>query len=270
MSDLEVPGATLYYEAYGSGPLLLIVPASSGAADSYRPLAELLAPHFTAVVFDRRGFSRSYLRGPQDYERRIETDADDVRRLAEHLGDGRASLFGNSSGGLVALATLTRHPEHVDAVVVHEPPVMTAWSGGGAWIERFHALYDRYRAVGPHPTVGEFQRQTFAASDVATMAAVMNPAKDPYVVGNATYWLERELRQYPAATFDLEALTARAADLFLLNGEDSRGCPCYDATAALGERTGGRVIEMAGGHTAHLAHAPQLAEVVRTCLTEPR
>jgi hypothetical protein len=36
------------------------------------------------VTYDRRGFSRSELDGPQDSKHRLETDADDARRLLEH------------------------------------------------------------------------------------------------------------------------------------------------------------------------------------------
>lgn len=263
MSELNVPGAKLYYETYGQGPPVIVVPASSGAVDTYRPMAQDLAADFTVVIFDRRGFSRSHLLGAQDYEHRMERDADDVRCLIDHLDAGPAVVFGNSSGALVSLAALTRHPEAIATVVAHEAPVMTAWPGGQAWIDRFHALYDMYRRVGPHPTVSQFQRQTFADSDIATMAAVMNPAKDPYVVGNANYWFERELRQYPAYVFDYDTLTEHARKLVLLNGVESRGYACYEATAALGTRVGARVIEMVGGHTAHLAVAFELARAVK-------
>ena len=85
MSILEVPGARLYYEIHGSGPLMLMVPGSNGEADVFKMVTEHLVAHYTVVTYDRRGFSRSHLAGPQDYDRRLATDADDVRRLIEHL-----------------------------------------------------------------------------------------------------------------------------------------------------------------------------------------
>ena len=188
MSNLAVPGATLYYESQGNGPLMVIVPASSGALDSYRLLAEQFTADYTVARYDRRGFSRSYLVDPQDYERRIETDADDVRRLIEHLGGATAIVVGSSSGALVTLAVLTEHPDVVAKAVAYEPPAMTAWSGGQEWIDRFHSMYELYHRVGPRPAVTQFQEAAFAPSDLATMAAVADPAKDPYVVGNGTYW----------------------------------------------------------------------------------
>lgn len=36
MSILEVHGARLYYETYGSGPVMLMIPGASGSADSFQ------------------------------------------------------------------------------------------------------------------------------------------------------------------------------------------------------------------------------------------
>jgi len=101
MSGLEVPGARLYYEATGAGPLIVLIPGAPGSADSYRRVAGPLAEHYTVVAYDRRGFSHSALDRPQDYDHRVGTDADDVRRLIEHLSDEPAVVFGNSSGAIV-------------------------------------------------------------------------------------------------------------------------------------------------------------------------
>jgi pimeloyl-ACP methyl ester carboxylesterase len=59
VSNLEVPGARLHYETYGSGQLLLMVPGANGSADAFTPVAEYLAAHYTVVCYDRRGFSHS-------------------------------------------------------------------------------------------------------------------------------------------------------------------------------------------------------------------
>jgi pimeloyl-ACP methyl ester carboxylesterase len=65
MSLLDVPGARLYYETHGSGPLLLLIPGASGTVGGFAG-GEHLAAQYTVVAYDRRGFSRSRLAGPQD------------------------------------------------------------------------------------------------------------------------------------------------------------------------------------------------------------
>ncbi len=42
MSTLKVPGAQLYYEASGDGPLLILIPGAKGEGEVFRPLAHLL------------------------------------------------------------------------------------------------------------------------------------------------------------------------------------------------------------------------------------
>jgi acetyltransferase/esterase len=66
MSILEAPGARLYYEVRGGGPLLVLVPGAKGEADTYQHLAKELSGRYRVVTYDRRGFSRSTLDGRQD------------------------------------------------------------------------------------------------------------------------------------------------------------------------------------------------------------
>jgi pimeloyl-ACP methyl ester carboxylesterase len=130
---LKVPGAQLFYERSGNGPLLILIPGASGTGESFRPLAPHLISQYQVVTYDRRGFSRSSLDEPADDEHRLATDADDVRRLIEQLTDQPALVFGNSSGAIVALEVLNRSPEQVQTVVAHEPPVVSGLSDAAKW-----------------------------------------------------------------------------------------------------------------------------------------
>ncbi|ALV33079.1 hypothetical protein AS200_14225 [Streptomyces sp. CdTB01] len=40
MSTFDVPGAQLYYETRGSGPLMLMIPGANGDADAFGMVAE--------------------------------------------------------------------------------------------------------------------------------------------------------------------------------------------------------------------------------------
>ncbi len=46
MSTLKVPGAQLYYEASGDGPLLILIPGAKGEGEVFRPLAHLLSAQY--------------------------------------------------------------------------------------------------------------------------------------------------------------------------------------------------------------------------------
>ena len=55
---LKVPGANLYYEIRGSGPVLLLICGGVYDAAGYAGLAQQLADRYTVVSYDRRGNSR--------------------------------------------------------------------------------------------------------------------------------------------------------------------------------------------------------------------
>ena len=186
MSLLEVPSARLYYEARGRGPLMLMVSGAPGSADVFKIVADHLAAHYTVVAYDRRGFSRSQLDGPQDYAHRLETDADDARRLIEHLSDEPATVFGASSGGVVALAVLTHHLSVVRTLVPFEPPAVRVLPDGQKWVDFFFGVYDLYRRSGIEPALKTFRERAFPESDRQVMARARGPKNDEYVRANAT------------------------------------------------------------------------------------
>jgi pimeloyl-ACP methyl ester carboxylesterase len=270
MSILEVPGAQLYYRTRGTGPLVIMIPGASGNADSFLMMAEHVPAHFTTITYDRRGFSRSPLDGPQDYNRRLETDADDVRRLIEHLSDGPATIFGTSSGAIIALEVLARHPSVVRQVLPYEPPAMRLLPDGQEWVDFFHGLYDLYQESGVEPALEEFRERAFARSDRQVMARALSAGNSEYAVANAAYWFEHELRQYPAAQLDLPALEAYADRIVPIGGRESVGYPCYDVTLELGKRLGRDVVHLPGGHVGFLTQPAEFAADLFPLIPEDR
>ncbi len=74
-------------------------------------MAERLAANFTVVTYARRGFARSPVDGPVDDANRIATDTEDAAALITGHGGGPACVFGSSSGAIVTLNLVTRHPD---------------------------------------------------------------------------------------------------------------------------------------------------------------
>jgi len=102
MPTLEVNGATIYYETFGSGPLLLLIPGADGRGSVFHNVAEksdLTSP----LCWDRRGYSRSLLKGSQDFPKRLATDADDAQCLILYLSPQQpAIVFDTSPVAIVA------------------------------------------------------------------------------------------------------------------------------------------------------------------------
>ncbi len=243
---LAVPGARLYYEIRGSGPLLIMVPGANGDAGIFKGVSEHLSRDYTVVTYDRRGFSRSRLLGPQDYSRRIETDAEDVRDLIQHLSKEPATVFGSSSGGIIALKVLIHHPSVVLRLIPFEPAAVKLLPDGQKWLDFFLGIYELYRRSGVEPALKQFREQAFAESDRKFMAGVPRSAHT-YV--NAHYWFEHELRQYPAVDLDLNSLKANADRIVLMAGRESRGYPCYEVNVELAKKLNRNLVELPGGHS---------------------
>jgi pimeloyl-ACP methyl ester carboxylesterase len=261
MTVLEVPGAHLYYETHGQGPLLIMVPGASGVAESFRPVATHLAAHYTVVLYDRRGFSRSRLDGPQNYAHRLQTEAEDVRDLIENVGDAPATVFGASSGGIVVLDLLTRHPAVVRTVVAFEPPAVLQLADGQNWVDFFQEVYDLYRQAGIGPAMQKFRERAFPETDRRVMAQA------PKNEANAMYWFEHELRQYPAVELDLEALAGHAERILPAVGREASGYPAHEVALALGRKLGRDVVELPGGHVGCIAHPAEFAQELVQALT---
>ena len=114
-------GSRIAFEIVGNGPPLVLIGGAfcdRRARASGTPLAELLAPHFKVLSYDRRGRGDSTDMPPWAVEREVE----DLAALIAEVG-GRASLYGISSGGLLALEA-ARHELPIDQLAVYEAPVV--------------------------------------------------------------------------------------------------------------------------------------------------
>jgi acetyltransferase/esterase len=201
----------------------------------------------------------SRLDGPQDFDRRLTSDTDDVRRLIEHLGDGPATVFGASSGAIVGLEVLTRHPSVVRTLVPFEPPAVRLLRDGQRWVDFFSSVYDLYRQSGIEPALHRFREEAFAEPDRLAMAQAMERGESEQVLRNTRYWFEHELRRYPTVALALDILAMHADRLVLAAGRESRGYPSYEVIVELASRLGQRVIELPGGHVGCMTHPAQFA-----------
>jgi len=152
-NTLKVPGATLYLEVQGSGPVLLLICGGIYDARTYAGLAQQLADRYTVVAYDRRGNSRSPLDEPPA-EQSIEVHADDARRLLTIVaGDERAYVFGNSSGAMFGLELAARHPAQVRVLVAHEPPIFELLPDRDHWREVIKAAEEAFVKEGAGPAM---------------------------------------------------------------------------------------------------------------------
>ena len=243
---LEVPGACLHYEIRGHGPLLMLVGAPMKAA-AFAPLADLLAPDHTVLITDPRGIGHSTV-SDREQDSTPELRAQDLSRLLTHIAGGPASVFGSSGGAVSALALVQAHPEQLDTVIAHEPPLIELLENHGEARASTDDYVDTYLGGD---VVGAW-RKFFACADIdmpdEAIHAMFGTDRDPHVVADEHFWFAHELRPSSYWQPDLKALTRTSTRIVVGVGEDSTGQECDRTSRALAARLGSVVTRFPGDH----------------------
>ncbi|MFD7340075.1 alpha/beta fold hydrolase [Streptomyces violascens] len=260
---LKVPGATLRYEVRGAGPVLLLIAGGGGDAGIFEPVADALADRFTVVTYDPRGHSRSPLDGP-DVDQCVEVQADDAYRLLVRVApDGApAYVFGTSSGAIVAVELLTRHPERLARVVAHEPVLVSLLPDAAEQ----HAFFDSVVATFHRSGVGAAMAELGAgcgeergeAPDLSQLSPGVRSALQR-AQGNSGFFLGRTLGPFSGHAPSLAQLDLHAEKLVSAAGWASYGLRLYRPAACLAGRYGVEVAEFPGGHVGVVTHPGQFA-----------
>lgn len=118
-------GTSIAYDQLGSGfPIVLVDGALCSRAFGPMPkLAQLLAPHFTVINYDRRGRNESGDTQPYAPEREVE----DIAALIQAAG-GSAFVAGVSSGAALGLAAAASGL-NIKKLAMYEAPFMVDKTG---------------------------------------------------------------------------------------------------------------------------------------------
>jgi pimeloyl-ACP methyl ester carboxylesterase len=264
MSSLDVPGARLFYDIRGEGPLLLLIgsPMDSGP---FLPLADIMAADHTVVTYDPRGFAKS-TRDDPDQDITPELQADDVLRLIEAAGGGPVDFLGSSGGATVGLALVQAHPEVVRTLVAHEPPVVELLPDRDEQRARIQQIYETYLAHGGMAAMQQFLKWTgLGGMGGGDDAPRWEPTPEQLSQMDAanTVFYGHLLRQTTAFRPDIEALRAAPTRIVVGVGEMSVGQLPRATGEALAAELGLPVVEFPGDHGGFLSHAADFAAALR-------
>ncbi|PFF26459.1 alpha/beta hydrolase [Bacillus cereus] len=262
---LQVPGANIYYEVRGAGPLLLLIHGGGGDADKFHNLANHLADRYTVVTYDRRGHSRSILANQtEDYQ--VETHSDDAHCLLAKLTDEPAYIFGSSSGAVIGLDLCIRHPEQIRMIIPHEPVLL-------------QLLYDNELVQAKQflKYLKENHRnevvKLLSISEVDTNnCGHLKDGKTERLLSNSTYFVEHEIPGIINYSLAIDALKARLKSspmqVLPAGGSASREFFAYRCSAVLTELLGTKFVDFPGHHGAynselHQAFAEKLHNILK-------
>lgn len=111
-------GTRIAYERLGSGPPMIYVTGAT-CFRSFKPVAEHargLAASFSVVNFDRRGRGDSSDLAPWT----VAKEVDDIEALIDANG-GKATVYGHSSGAVLAIEAGLRLGGKVERLVLYDP-----------------------------------------------------------------------------------------------------------------------------------------------------
>ena len=269
--------ADLYYERRGDGPPLLLITGGGGDAGYYSALAEILADEYTVLTYDRRGNSRSRLpRGPVKIT--LSGQSADAIAVLRANGFGSAHVFGSSGGATIALDLAAYHPEVVETVVPHEPPVPRVLPDPRD-ILAFYDEFDRVLAgEGWQPAFMLFQtrigqippEQRLVWDYLLRPAKVLPPGPQldlmKRVSGNWEYMTRYEVRACIDYVPDLDRIVANRVPIALARGADTLDVAEIQMTEVIAERLGAECVVFPGGHTAALEIPGSFAATLRGLL----
>jgi pimeloyl-ACP methyl ester carboxylesterase len=154
---VEVPAGRVYVRRAGAGRTLVLVHGYLVSQHDFRAVLPALEQRFDVVAVDLPGFGESDRPPPARFDYRLASQAGVLRDVMDALHIRRATVWGHSMGGGVALALAARHPERVERLVLEDAAVyplplpvrgrLALLPGVGEAI--FHSVYTR-RDLGAH------------------------------------------------------------------------------------------------------------------------
>lgn len=253
MAEVEVNGVSLYYEEWGAGEPVVCIHGTGSSTALWRDAAAELGSRGRAIVYDRRGFSRS--ERPEPFVTDVHRQADDAAALIDRLGAAPAIVVGRSHGGEIAVDLALRYPGCVRALALLEggglslSPTLTTW-------------------------LSEVDEQVFAAAevDMATVGEVLlaavlgdgaweelpEPVKEIFTANGPAIVAEERGGLLDASAAELGTI---AQPTLLVTGKDSPPAFAEWVDLVAGAMPSARVALVEGGHLISAAHPAVLAFV---------
>jgi pimeloyl-ACP methyl ester carboxylesterase len=148
MPHIAVNGLSMYYEAHGAGPPLLLL---HGGWDSIpEKWLPFFTSHFRVIAPEQMGHGRTADRVDRSFH--YHDMAEDTVELMRRLGIESALVVGYSDGGIIGLDMAIHHPERVTKL---------ALTGANARLDGYTTEYQNWvhdLDPGSHPVSDDYRR----------------------------------------------------------------------------------------------------------------
>ena len=154
----------------------------------------------------------------------------------------------NSGGAIIGLELVTQHPQQVQTLVAHEPPIAALLPDGPAILAAMQAVYDTYRREGIGPAMQKFVAA--AGLNGGPQPGESGPQSEPspemleamaQMQRNLEFFLAHYLLTVTGYQPDVAALLAGSTRIVAAVGETSIGQVAYRGGVELAGRLGTEV-----------------------------
>lgn len=128
MPNARLRDCNIYYEVYGEGSPLLLVPGLGGTGNYWDPQIPTFSKHFKVIVHDHRGTGQSTR---SDIAYSVEQMTADLLGLMDWLSIERAHLLGHSTGGAIGQHLAISQPNRLLSLVIY-----ASWTKCDAFMRR--------------------------------------------------------------------------------------------------------------------------------------
>lgn len=247
---LKLPGAQIYYEVQGAGPVLLMIPGGPTDAGIFCGIAPHLADRYTVVRYDPRGNSRSQVEGaPRDQD--MNRHGDDSAALLAAMTNEPAFVLGCSGGAQIGLNLVARHPGRVKTLVAHEPPCLRLLPSDAEEENFRNVVQETYRTAGAGAAMKKFAEGAGLSRRSGERKSPPSPELAEAFArtkANAEFFILHGMKPIGSYLPDVATLRASATRVVMGVGAASTGTLPYRSAVALAERLGVEPVAFPGGH----------------------
>jgi len=260
MPTIERPGAEVYYEVTGEGPVVLLGHSLLCDGRMWEGVVPALSSNYRVINPDFRGHRHSTATAVYS----LDDLADDWLAILDQEGVARAALCGLSMGGMAAMRLALSHPERVAGVALIDT---NSDRDGFLGRLRFRLMAALYRRFG---LFGMLQRKVLALM----LGATSLRERDQVVARVRELMLTHDRRQLVQAIYALvrrdaiaDRLGAIRCPSLVLVGEEDVSTPLL-RSRRIHERIDGSELEVIpeAGHLSAIEQPAEVADKVRGLL----
>ncbi|MCU1307873.1 MAG: alpha/beta hydrolase fold protein [Acidobacteriaceae bacterium] len=258
----------IFYYDNGQGPVLLLVHGMFGDFADWEPVLEPLSKNYRVIAIDLPGFGASS-KPNVDYTAEFFVGA--IHSFLDELNIAKATLVGNSFGGIVCMLFAIRFPEQVENLVLIDSGGFQDWTDEEKRDAQIRFRKDNLRRLTP-----EKHQQIFSSLFVKGASAI----SAAYIKKQDAKLLRSDFEQYihainssvqlalePALLNRLPEISSRT---LLLQGQQDNVLPLHWAQGAVRKFPNARLHVLPDcGHVPQLESGPEVVRLITEFVSRP-